>query len=76
MAQIETSCTQCGGIEFEDGFVEDRGQGSQGYTRWVEGVLEMGIFGSARLLGKPRRAVVAQRCAHCGHLELYATDHV
>ena len=55
MTQIETNCSQCGGIEFEDGFVEDTGQGSSGYLRWIPGALERGIFGGAVRLGKPRR---------------------
>ena len=74
MAEIETNCSQCGGIEFEDGFVEDTGQGSSGYLRWIPGALERGIFGGAVRLGKPRRSIAAMRCQTCNHLELYVSE--
>lgn len=55
----------------EPGFLEDRGEGSAGFLRWVEGAPERGIFGGARRLGRPRRVVDAFRCTRCGHLELF-----
>ncbi|TQS41125.1 hypothetical protein FL583_31550 [Cryptosporangium phraense] len=58
----------------EEGFVEDSGEYSQGFSRWIPGPLERGIFGGARRMGKPRRAIRAFRCQRCGHLELYAGE--
>lgn len=72
MAQIETSCSACGGIEFEDGFAEDAGN-SLGNLRWIPGPLKKGIFGGAARMGKPRWDILAQRCRACDHLELYVT---
>ncbi|MFJ8073282.1 hypothetical protein ACIQ7Q_04845 [Streptomyces sp. NPDC096176] len=56
----------------EPGFVEDSGEGSRGYARWIQGALERGVFGGARRLGRPRRQIDAYRCVSCGHLELFA----
>ena len=66
-------CPQCRGTEFDEGFVEDMGQSSQGYARWIAGPLQRGIFGGAQRLGKPRFPVSAYCCRSCGHLVLYAT---
>ena len=74
MARIESNCSQCGGVDFEDGFIEDNGQGSQGYARWIGGQLERGIFGGAIRFGSTRWVVDAIRCTTCGHLELYAKE--
>ncbi|QHC23856.1 hypothetical protein GR130_23320 [Streptomyces sp. GS7] len=57
----------------EPGFVDDAGQGSAGYTRWIAGVLERGPFGGAKRAGRMRRQIDAYRCFQCGHLELFAT---
>jgi len=73
-ASSGVTCTQCGGEELDEGFVEDRGEGSQGYARWVEGALQRGIFGGAKRMGRPRREIRAFRCVRCGHLELFAAD--
>lgn len=69
-------CTQCGVSGLEEGFVEDRGEGSHGYTRWVAGPLERGIFGGAKRMGRQRRIIEAHRCPKCGHLELFAVEEV
>jgi predicted nucleic-acid-binding Zn-ribbon protein len=74
MARIEANCSQCGGVEFEDGFIEDNGQGSQGYARWIAGPLERGIFGGAFRFGAQRWVIDAIRCTACNHLELYAAE--
>ncbi len=68
------SCGWCGEQAFEEGFVEDSGQGARGRARWVEGPLEIGLLGGTALFGKRRRDVVARRCTVCGHLELFTTD--
>lgn len=65
------ACAGCGGTELETGFIEDRGEGSQGYTNWIPGPLELGFFGGAKRLGKDRWAVEARRCSACGLLNLY-----
>jgi hypothetical protein len=71
---MEIKCTQCGGTDLERGFIEDSGQSSQGYARWIEGALERGLFGGAKRMGRPRRTVDAWRCRACAHLELFAND--
>jgi hypothetical protein len=70
------SCTQCGQELLDEGFVEDMGQASQGYARWVAGPLERGLFGGAKLMGRSRYAIEAFRCRSCGHLELFARDQI
>lgn len=69
-------CTQCGGTELEPGFIEDAGQASQGYARWIRGPLERGVFGRAKRMGKERWRIDAYRCVPCGHLELFAEEQV
>ena len=68
----EARCTACHSGGLEPGFIEDSGQGSQGYARWIAGALERGLFGGAFKMGKQRWVVEAWRCPACGHLELYA----
>ncbi len=67
-------CTQCGTSQLEEGFVLDAGEGSRGYTRWVQGALEKGPLGNARRMGRTKRQIEAYRCPKCGHLELFATE--
>ncbi|WP_285564937.1 hypothetical protein [Streptomyces sp. RTGN2] len=69
-------CTQCGAVGLEPGFVEDSGQGSRGYARWIAGALERGLFGGARRMGRPHWQIDAYRCPTCSHLELFATARV
>ena len=64
-------CTACQSVAVEPGFLEDRGQGSQGYGRWIAGPLETGIFGSAKKFGSSASPVLGFRCSTCGHLDLY-----
>ncbi|MFI7114191.1 hypothetical protein ACIBK9_48320 [Nonomuraea sp. NPDC050227] len=66
-------CTHCGAEGLEPGFVTDQGSGAEGYAQWVEGELERGFFGRARLAGIPRWQIDAYRCPRCHHLELFAT---
>jgi DNA-directed RNA polymerase subunit RPC12/RpoP len=68
----EIRCTHCGTTALQPGFVEDRGQGSMGYTQWIAGALERGPLGNARRMGRPRSQIDAFRCPQCGHLELFA----
>ncbi|MFI6003230.1 hypothetical protein ACIA98_22920 [Streptomyces sp. NPDC051366] len=72
----DVRCTYCGTVGLEPGFVEDSGEGSRGYARWIAGPLERGLFGGAKRLGRPRRQIDAYRCPKCGHLELFATEPV
>jgi uncharacterized protein (DUF983 family) len=69
-------CTQCGAGDLEQGFVEDGGEGSKGYARWIPGQLRRGPLGNARKVGMPRWQVDAFRCPQCGHLELFATAQI
>ena len=67
------ACSACGGEQMSPGFLEDAGESSRGYGRWIPGALERGVFGGARKFGKERFAIDAWRCRRCGHLDLYAT---
>jgi hypothetical protein len=69
-------CTQCSTVGLEPGFVEDSGEGSRGYARWIAGALERGVFGGAKRLGRQRWQIDAYRCPACGHLELFASKPV
>lgn len=66
------TCTWCGSIELEPGFIEDTGDGSRGFARWIVGELEKGILGGAARFGRERLDISGGRCAHCGHLEFFA----
>ncbi|MBW5252743.1 hypothetical protein P8A21_38755 [Streptomyces poriferorum] len=70
------TCTHCGTVGLMEGFIEDAGEHSRGYARWIEGALERGVFGGAKRMGRPRRQIEAFRCPKCGHLELFATGAV
>lgn len=70
------SCSSCGNETLEPGFLMDAGQSSQGAVRWVQGTLERGIFGGAKLWGRPKTEVETWRCTSCSKLELYAADPV
>ncbi|MET8468421.1 hypothetical protein ABZY90_05220 [Streptomyces sp. NPDC006422] len=72
----DKTCGHCGTGGLEDGFIEDAGEHSRGYARWIEGALERGLFGGAKRMGRPRRRIQALRCPKCGHLELFAIDQV
>lgn len=72
---IEASCTQCGGIEFVQGYIGDSGQGARGFARWFAGQLERGIFGGPKgQWGADVWIVEAVRCNNCGKLELFARE--
>lgn len=66
-------CTHCRGGQLEAGFIEDSGQYSSGFGRWVQGPLEIGLFGPRRM-GRRRRAIEAYRCLRCSHLEFFTTE--
>lgn len=68
----ELHCTHCGSENLEPGFLDDAGDSAPGYTRWIPGPLEIGMFGGAKRIGKPRISVLAHRCRGCSHLELFA----
>ena len=70
------ACTSCGNAALEPGFIEDAGDHSPGYSRWIAGALERGVFGGARRMGKQRWQIDAFRCTMCGHLELFANQQV
>jgi hypothetical protein len=66
-------CTQCGGLEFAEGFVSDLGQGALGFGQWIAGPIQTGVFGNAKVRGRTRIALRAYRCANCSHLEIFAS---
>lgn len=70
------ACTACRSESLEQGFVEDNGEGSQGFARWIPGALQRGLFGGARRMGMPRFEIVAMRCTQCHHLDLYVGGRV
>ena len=67
-------CSYCSGGPLVRGFIEDAGEHSQGYARWIAGSLQRGVFGGAARFGKERVAVHAFRCESCGHLDLFAFE--
>ena len=69
-------CTHCGATELQPGFIEDTGEATLGYVRWIEGALELGFSGSAKRRKRPRRQIDAYRCTRCDHLELFARRSV
>lgn len=75
-AKSPGGCGSCGNAHLEPGFIEDAGDASKGYSRWIAGELKRGIFGGARRMGKQRWQIEAFRCTSCGHLELYARNPV
>lgn len=72
----EMKCTYCGSTGLEPGFIRDAGEGAGGDSRWVEGDLERGVLGGAKLMGRPKRQISAYRCPRCWHLELFATERL
>jgi predicted nucleic-acid-binding Zn-ribbon protein len=72
----DIKCTQCGAVGLEQGFVEDTGEGTRGYARWIAGALERGPFGGAKRMGRSRWQIDAYRCPQCGHLELFAAQQI
>ena len=75
-ADAAFACTFCGDKRLDEGFVEDEGQASHGYARWIPGPLQRGPFGGAKRMGRPRLEIRAFRCQRCGHLELFANPAV
>ncbi|MGW6945295.1 hypothetical protein [Streptomyces xanthophaeus] len=53
------TCRHCGGVGIEPGFVEDAGEGSRGFARWIAGPLERGWLGGAKRMGRLRRRIDA-----------------
>lgn len=68
------ACGYCGKGPLVRGFIEDAGERSQGYARWIPGALQRGIFGGASTFMKQRVAIHAFRCESCGHLDLFAFE--
>ncbi|WP_084008681.1 hypothetical protein [Planomonospora sphaerica] len=64
-------CTHCGHQGLETGFLADRQQ--PGFGIWVEGELEVGLLGGAKMMGRPKWVVDARRCPRCYHLELFTS---
>ncbi|MDQ3402687.1 MAG: hypothetical protein M3548_04745 [Actinomycetota bacterium] len=69
-------CASCGAADLEAGFVMDSGQNARGYTSWVAGALERGMFGGAKLFGKQKWAIEAHRCPRCHFLNMFANEEI
>lgn len=69
----ERTCPSCGSGDLQEGFLEDSGEASKGFVRWIAGPLERGVFGGAKRAGRPRWVVDAHRCAMCSHVALFAS---
>ncbi|HIW61293.1 MAG TPA: hypothetical protein H9881_02455 [Candidatus Stackebrandtia excrementipullorum] len=68
---MRLKCTACGYGAMSEGFLDDSGQGSRRYTRWISGPLKRGIFGGATLRGRLKQPLAAFRCDRCSHVDLY-----
>lgn len=68
---MSLKCTACGTGAMTEGFLDDSGQSSRGYTRWISGPLTKGIFGGARHRGRDKERLVAYRCDRCNHVDMY-----
>ncbi|GAB2852361.1 hypothetical protein GCM10027176_64040 [Actinoallomurus bryophytorum] len=68
-------CTYCGAIGLEPGFIMDAGEG-RGYAKWVQGALERGPLGGAKLVKRPKWQIEVFRCLRCAHLEMFAANRV
>jgi hypothetical protein len=74
-------CSACGGERFEEGFVPDVGTAQTWVALWVAGKpsAEKSFWervrtgGGIHMEGVDAKVIEAQRCAGCGHLELFAT---
>ncbi len=66
-------CPWCRSSTFDTGFIEDSGQGSRGFARWVVGELQKGPFGGASRFGRERLDISGKRCRACGHLSFFAS---
>ncbi|WP_443063620.1 hypothetical protein [Streptomyces sp. NBC_00663] len=73
---MEIKCTQCQTPDLQPAFIEDGGDHASGFSRWIPGPLERGLFGGAKRWGRPRYQIDAYRCEVCGHLELFAPHEV
>jgi hypothetical protein len=63
-------CTQCGNVNFEEGFLADDVESSPGLSRWIPGTPVRGLLGTLKLAGRRRHPIAAFRCTVCHHLEL------
>jgi hypothetical protein len=73
---MQNKCAACGASSLEPGFIMDSGQSAQGFSAWVQGELERGIFGGAKLMGRPKYVVESHRCTECYYLNQYAREEV
>jgi hypothetical protein len=64
-------CIACGKA-LDEGFLLDKGYGSDVAGSWVAGAPVKSIWGGVKLWGRPRLDVHALRCRGCGLLHLYA----
>ncbi|TQL79464.1 hypothetical protein FB566_5072 [Stackebrandtia endophytica] len=72
VADMNVKCSGCGSSAMTEGFLDDSGQNSRGYTRWITGALATGVFGGAKQRGREKLPITGMRCEVCGLLSLYA----
>jgi hypothetical protein len=53
------------------GFIPERGHL---YQVWVEGAVDVGLFGTVKTAERDVRRIRAYRCIGCGYIESYATE--
>jgi len=67
-------CPACGHRGLEPGYLEDQGDSSMGFIRWIAGPIVLGRVGRAKVdRHRERFRVEALRCPACRHLSLYTT---
>ena len=71
--KARSTCSACGAVGMlTEGFLDDTGESSRGYVRWVDGPRDTSFFGGFSSMGATRLLVRAFRCRECNHLDLYA----
>lgn len=71
--KARSTCTACGSQGLlDEGYLDDTGESSRGYVRWVEGARDTSFLGGFASIGSTRLLVRAFRCRECNHLELFA----
>ncbi len=70
----DRTCPACGAGELEPGYLEDQGDSSLGFVRWIAGPIVLGGVGRAKV-DRHREIwrATALRCPACRHLSLYTT---
>ena len=71
---VRRTCPACGAGDLEDGYLEDQGDSSLGFLRWIAGPIVMGRLGRAKVdRHRSIWRVQALRCPRCRQLSLSTT---